>query len=474
MSFTSLQFIVFLIITLAVYYITPKIIRKYVLLAASIVFYYGFGIKAMSILLFAALLAYFGGLVIGAIPWKSMKTFVFMLFVIGEIGMLIALKYVGAIRTTFSLVVPVGISFYTLSIVGYLFDVYKEKYKSEKNPFRFLLYVMYFPHILQGPIARYDQLGEQFNCLVPFSYDRICSGAQLMLWGFIKKLVVADRLNVFVSAVFDKVDAQSGTMLLLAALGYSVQIYADFSGCVDIARGASEIFGIDLIQNFKQPYMATSINDFWRRWHISLSSYFKDYVYIPLGGNRRGVVMRWVNVMIVFAISGLWHGVGIGFFIWGLLHGLLQIVGAMLMPIRRFIVRICGIDSSGLGLAIFQSIVTFILVTFAWIFFRIENVQDAVMVFTKIFTDFAPWQLLDQSIYSLGVNQYQWDVLLLFIFAMFVVDILHENQFHIRDAIAKRFLLVRWLIYLFAIFSVVIFGVYGIGYNAESFIYMNF
>lgn len=474
MSFTSLKFVLFLLISVVLYYLFPRKIQKYVLLAVSLAFYCSFGYKALILMLVGTVIAYCGAHIIDRVQSAKLKMTALTFFVLLEAGMLIGLKYISEVRERFSLVIPIGISFYTLSVIGYLIDVKRGKYKPEKNPFKFLLYVSYFPHILQGPIARYDMLVPQFDCEHKADYKALTFGIQLMLWGYIKKLVIADRVGIFVDTVYSDIYTKDGTVLFIAALLYTIQIYMDFSGCVDIALGASELFGIKLTRNFSQPYMAVSINDFWKRWHISLSSWFRDYIYIPLGGNRKGTVRRWINVLIVFAVSGFWHGVGISYTIWGLLHGLYQVIGAVLKPAREKAAELFKMDKSRGAYKCFRTVVTFFLVNEAWIFFRITDFKQAVYVFVQSLCDLAPYRLTDGSLYNYGINVNQWHILIVFIAAAVIADILHEKQINIREAISKQHIIVRWIIYLAAVFSILLFGVYGIGYDAKSFIYMNF
>lgn len=294
-----------------------------------------------------------------------------------------------------------------------------------------------------------------------------------MIWGYMKKMVIADRAAIFVDSVYGQVETGRSTIFLLASLFYTIQIYADFSGCVDIAMGASEVFGIKLIQNFKQPYLAESINDFWKRWHISLSSWFRDYLYIPLGGNRKGTVRRWINVLIVFAVSRFWHGVGVNYIIWGLLHGCYQVVGYVFLPIRNLFFK-KFISKKTIGIKAVHIFVTFLLVNIAWIFFRITDLADAIAIIKVIFTDFSPWILTDGLLFLFGLSEKSFDLLIFMTFIMFFVDILHDRNISIRQKIQQECLPIRWLIYLGAIYFILIFGIYGIGYDASSFIYMNF
>lgn len=256
---------------------------------------------------------------------------------------------------------PMGISFYTLQIIAYVVDVYRGKYPAEKNFLQYMLFVMYFPQILQGPIARFDQLKKQLCSGHTFSYATFVGGFELMIWGYFQKLVIADRAAVIVDRLFGEYRSYTGVYMLLAGVLYSIQLYTDFNGCVCIARGASEMLGITLAENFDHPYFATSIQDFWHRWHMSLSSWLRDYVYIPLGGNRKGKLRKYVNILLTFLVSGLWHGMGLTYLVWGFLHGLYQIMGSLLMPVRDRLVSLTKTDRSCFSHRLLKQLCTFSL-----------------------------------------------------------------------------------------------------------------
>lgn len=474
MSFVSISFIIFLLIIILCYYIVPVRFQYLILLLGSICFYFIFSIQAFAFLLGSTVIAFAGAIYLARAPKEWLRRCT-VAFVIGlNIFLLIGLKYFSFWTDKSSFVVPLGISFYTLSLVGYMIDISRNKYDPEKNFLYFLLYTSYFPHILQGPIARYDKLGKQFKLYHSFDYVRVTRGCQLMIWGYLKKMVIADRAAVFVDAVYGQVATGSGTLFLVASLFYTVQIYADFSGCVDIALGVSEIFGIKLTDNFEQPYLAVSIQDFWRRWHISLSSWFRDYLYIPLGGNRKGTVRRWLHVLIVFGVSGFWHGVGINYIIWGLLHGIYQAVGNLFMPVRRCVAKILHTEKETTGIRAVHIMGTCLLVNFAWIFFRVTDLSQAVTIIRMIFTDFSPWILTDGTLYTFGLSEKSMHLLILMTGILFFVDVLHERGISIRQQISRECLFIRWVLYLGAVYAILLFGIYGIGYDSSSFIYMNF
>jgi len=355
MSILSVPFLFFLIALMGLYYLLPAKWAPYVLLAGNLYFYLQFDWRYAIFLSLSILCTFFGGWWIQGSQGRGRKAALATVLIL-NIGCLFTVKFAPwlcgiadrAFHTelsdlTASILVPLGISFYTLQLCGYCIDIYRQKYPAATNFFKYASFSTFFPLMLQGPISRYDQLGEQLFQKAPKKefYQNLTSGAQLMLWGFFKKLVLADRAAIAVNLVFQTPEEYSGITVAVAALCYTLQIYADFSGCVDICRGAARIFGIHVIKNFQQPYFATSIQDFWRRWHIALSSWLRDYVYFPLGGNRKGTLRKYVNLFIVFMVSGLWHGVGFNFLVWGALQAVFQIAGALLLPLVKNAVPFC-------------------------------------------------------------------------------------------------------------------------------------
>ena len=342
MGTSSIEFIFFLGILIGAYYVVPAKLKSVVLLIASYLFY---GSQDSTYLIFlgaATLFTYGSGLLLEKnIEHQSAAkaivggTIFVNLFVLGWF------KYInfftgGKIESLF---LPVGISFYLFMSIGYIVDVYRGKIKAEKNLISYALFVSFFPIIMSGPIERAGNLLPQFKkevfAKIKFDTERIRDGFVRMLWGYFQKLVLADRIAVVVDMVYGSPESYGGAMVILASFLYTFQIYCDFAGYSNVAIGIGEIFGIKIIENFKVPYLATSIADFWRRWHISLSSWFRDYLYVPLGGNRKGIVRKYVNIMVVFLLSGLWHGAGWNFILWGGLHGLYQVIGALTEGIRK-------------------------------------------------------------------------------------------------------------------------------------------
>ena len=463
MTYTSLYYFVLLISVFVAYYIVPSRHRWIVLLGGSAIFiYFAGGIWSVLFIYFSAIVTYFAGLL-----FQTKKTYkgflvasvIVVVFLTFRYANYLYMNLVNSSGRIITIAAPIGLSFYTLSLIGYMIDVYHGCVVAEKNALKFCLFVSFFPHILQGPIARYDQLSSQLYNNTKLEYERVTRATQLILWGIIKKLVIADRLGIFVDTIYAGFHQYGFVEIFMAVVFYGVQLYADFSGCVDISRGTAELFGIRLINNFQEPYFARSVSEFWRRWHISLSSWLKDYIYIPLGGNRMGVARKYVNILIVFIVSGLWHGTGITFLFWGLLHGVYQVLeGVFHLKSDK---PICVIR-------------TFLLVDFAWLFFRAENMTSAFQMIERALKHVNLWAFFDGSLYNCGLDAKNLGLAIIGILVLGMVDYWHKNGIAIRDVLAKQHIAIRWFVYMMAIFVALIFGEYGYGYNAADFIYMQF
>lgn len=481
MSILTVYFLLFLLLSSLIFHVVPNKIKPLVILAANIYFYVQFGMKHVPFLLFSILSVFAGALLVEKAKQKATKKLILSLVLLLNIGFLFHVKFtpyllnlaqrfieIDPANIQETIIVPVGIAFYTLQLCGYMIDVYREKYAAEKNILKFASFATFFPLMLQGPISRYDQLADQVYNKEKCKdlYRNYTYGAQLMLWGFFKKLVIADRVAILVNEVFNNYTSYSGWTVVLAILFYTIQIYTDFSGCVDICRGAAQLFGIDVIENFHQPYFATSIQDFWRRWHIALSSWFRDYVYISLGGNRKGAFRKYINILIVFFVSGLWHGVGFHYIVWGVMQGVFQIVGAISLPIKEKLCSILKINrSTGIPLLL-QHLFTFILINLSWLVFRANGTVAAINMFKSIFT-FQPLALVN-------LTHIDYIILVVSLLVVFCVSFYREKGLSMRDELSKQILPIRWGIFLLLFAAVVIFGIYGPGYSDSSFIYMDF
>ena len=286
-----------------------------------------------------------------------------------------------------NIILPVGISFYTFQTLSYVIDVYKEKYEPEKNFFYYALYVSFFPQLVAGPIERSNNLIPQFKEKEGIKKENISMGLKYMLKGYVEKIMIADMVGLFVNPIFNDINNANGLLVLIGSILFSVQILGDFAGYSNIAIGVAKLFNINLTKNFDAPYKATSIKEFWRRWHISLSNWFKDYLYIPLGGSHVSVFRWTVNILVVFIVSGLWHGAGYTFLIWGLLHGIYQIVGKLTLNTRDKLNNKIGLSSKSVN--ILRVVITYLLICFAWISFRSNNITDMLEAYKLLFTSWS-------------------------------------------------------------------------------------
>jgi len=396
MLFNSLEFLIFFPLVVAGYFLCPHRYRWALLLAASYYFYAAWKLEYVLLLLISTTVDYFAGLRMGQLAQRSRRTKYLLLSLATNLGLLFAFKYFNFFNDSlrdlfdvfnifydvpaFDVLLPVGISFYTFQTLSYTIDVYRGKMQPERHFGIFALYVSFFPQLVAGPIERAVRLLPQFHLRHHFSENRAVSGLRLMLWGMFKKVVIADRLALYVNQVYNNPGEYEGLPLLVATYFFAFQIYCDFSGYSDIAIGAARVLGIDLMENFRQPYIARSVAEFWRRWHISLSTWFRDYVYIPLGGNRVAVGRWYVNLVIVFLVSGLWHGANWTFLAWGGLHALYVLLGIWLTGVCVWCARQLGREEWPVipsWLAIFA---TFHLVAFGWIFFRANSLGDALLI----------------------------------------------------------------------------------------------
>ena len=469
MDFLSLTFAVFFIISVICYYAVPKKLRWGVLLLSSIIFYVWSVPYLIGYLLFSAVTTYFYG------TWtekhKEHGKVLLALVILANLAVLLTVKF--APVAGISILAPMGISFYTLQVIAYCVDVYKGKAEAQSNFFKYLLFVSFFPQILQGPIPRYNQLKEQLFEGHTFDFKTVKFGFQLILWGMFLKMVIADRAAIFVNAVFPEYHLYEGTVLAVAAVLYSIQLYTDFLGCVCIAMGAAEVYGIKLQTNFERPYMAVSIKDFWRRWHISLSSWLRDYVYISLGGKRKGKLRRYINLMLTFLVSGIWHGSGLQYIFWGLMQGGYQVAGEILQPVRKKVRNVLKIDENSGFYVLWQRACTFVLITSSWVIFRSANLRAGLSMLKRIVTDITPWVLFDGTLYEFGIEARSFMALILCIVLVMVIEHFQEKG-NIREMLSQQHIIVRWSIYLGAIALVAVLGVYGPGYSATQFLYGQF
>ncbi len=491
MLFNSFQFLVFFPVVVFVFFTLPPKFKKYWLLAASYFFYMCWNAKYALLLLTSTIVTYLSGIFIDKFKedTSKKKAVVAMSFII-NLGILFFFKYfnfamdgiknifasIGIILNTpaIDVILPVGISFYTFQALSYTMDVYRGDVYAERDFITYALYVSFFPQLVAGPIERSKNLLKQLNLFLKFDIRRAVDGLMIMLWGYFLKIVLADRIAIFVDTVYRDMDTYGGMYLIIATALFAVQIYCDFAGYSTIAVGAAKAMGIDIMENFNVPYLAETTGDFWRRWHISLTSWFKDYLYIPLGGSRKGKLRKYLNKLIVFLVSGLWHGADLSFVVWGGLNGLYQIIGEILMPVRDRFVSKLQLHRNSLGHRIVSIIVTFVLVDFAWIFFRASDISAAIKAIGSIFTVHNPWILFDGSLYGCGLNSKEFWFMILCIVVLFFADYQKKKGIIIRNVIKKQDGWCQILVISFAISVILIFGIWGSNYSDASFIYFQF
>jgi D-alanyl-lipoteichoic acid acyltransferase DltB (MBOAT superfamily) len=487
MNFYSLAFFTFLTIVIGLYYLLPGRFRWIVLLGASYYFYGGFKLQYIFLIAASTITTYCTALLIQKSQEKSVRKKYLFIGVIFNLGLLFIFKYYNFLSSSLEsiltlyaiphkshllrLVVPVGISFYIFQVVSYTIDVYRGNKTAERHLGLFALYVAFFPKLLAGPIERAKQFLPQLHEAHRWDWERVTNGFKLIVWGLFKKLVVADRLAVFVDIVFNNPDNHGGPSLVLAVVLYSFQIYCDFSGYTDVAIGTSQILGFQLMDNFDRPYTARSIAEFWRRWHISFSTWLRDYLYIPLGGNRVNPSRLYVNLMIVFLVCGLWHGASWTFVEWGLIHGLYLVVGLASRDMRLRIAHALGLDripAFHRGLQIFT---TFILVSLAWVFFRADSFYDAIYVVTHLHTGWADILSGDKlsSMIFLGKPKSQLVIALSSLIFVWFIHFL-ENHGNMRCMLSEKPVWLRWGVYYMMITAVLLLSAPG----SEKFIYFQF
>ncbi len=473
MLFNSVNFFIFFGSLTLCYFALPYRFRNLFLLASSYFFYMFWNAGYALLLLFSTAASYGFALLIEKAPSKKKKRLLFISSLFFNIGLLFVFKYLAFFATsiqailkffaiaveapTFNILLPVGISFFTFRTISCLIDVYRGKMEAERNFCVFALYVSFFPSLLAGPIDRAVSLIPQLHARHSIDMPRICLGARIMLWGLFKKVVIADRLAIYADSIFNNVPYHTGPSYIVAAYFYTLQIYCDFSGYSDMAIGCAKILGFDLVQNFNLPYFSTTITDFWRRWHISLSTWFRDYLYIPMGGSRKGGGGIYVNLLVTMAVCGLWHGASWTFIIWGVLHGCCLCLSRLTLNFRDAVYQRLQIPSG--VVSTMRVVFTFNLVAFLWIFFRANSVHDAVYIVTHFFSGW-PNLFIDPLSLFHGF---------LGIVVLVCVELL--QRLSPKHASPEQWPLpLRWAAYYALALSIVLFGVDG----GSQFIYFQF
>lgn len=481
MVFNSMQFLLFFPVVVGILLIVPKVLRIGWLLIASYYFYMCWNAEYALLLGFSTLTTYLAGIALEKKVEEKSKKRIVTICCLVNLGILFVFKYFnfsidsinwllnsiekGTIQSRIDLLLPVGISFYTFQAIGYIIDVYRGS-KAEHDFVKYALFVSFFPQLGSGPIERSKNIFPQLEALKTrnlWEYNRIKDGALLLLWGMFQKIVIADRLALYVDTVYNNYQEYGLLVIFTAIVLYSFQIYCDFAGYSNMARGVAQVIGIDIMENFKCPYFATNIQEFWRRWHISLTSWFRDYLYIPLGGNRKGEFRKQLNVLIVFTVSGLWHGASWNYVIWGAMHGVMQVIHNIF---RNFI----KVKEESFSTKLRNSVCTFGFVTVAWLFFRVTSMEQLISLLRQMTN-----QLGDFSSVLTVLGDGDRNLLIIGLIILFVVDFIHEKGMSIRVWISKQEFWFRYILYVGVIASCIYLGIHTTGFEgATQFIYFQF
>ncbi len=478
MLFNSVEYVIFLPVIFMVYWLLPYRFQWIILLCSSCIFYMSWNVKYIFLILFSAAVSYSSALLIERYHRK--RKIIFLSGAASCLLMLFIFKYLNfffeILNDLFEvccidislpmleLILPAGISFYTFQSLSYIIDVYNKKIPAEKHFGRYAAFITFFPQLVAGPIERTENLLKQIKEKHVFNYERSVSGLKIIAFGYYKKVVIADNMSLYADIVFNNVREYTGFSFIAAALCFSMQIYCDFSGYSDIAAGTAKLFGIDLMRNFHSPYFSKSFKEFWQRWHISLSSWFRDYVYIPLGGNRKGKYRTYFNLLVTFILSGLWHGADWTFLAWGGVHGIFQIVE------KEFKNKGHKKRKHSTAVNVFDTLLVFLAVTACWVVFRAENIQDAVYVFANCFRD----AIHLKSYFINGLRDLQIDLragiqlmISFMILAVWDYTELHGSMFEKIKLCPAWF---RWSIYYVLVFIIILWGNFG----NNQFVYFQF
>jgi D-alanyl-lipoteichoic acid acyltransferase DltB (MBOAT superfamily) len=486
MYFNSMQYALFFLIVLIVNYVLPQKVRYLWLLAASYYFYMSWNAKYALLMLGVSLITYISALLINHLDKREFpkaKKGVLAASLVLCFGLLIYFKYLNFLLTNINgfldrfsersiqlldILLPVGISFYIFQAVGYVIDVYRSEIESERNPFRYALFVSYFPQLVAGPIERSKNLLGQLRNPVKLSGDRLREGLIYILIGLWQKVAIADVISGLIVPIFNNYHNYNGSVIAIATMLFGIQIYCDFSGYTNIAIGCAKILGVDLMSNFNAPYLATSVPDFWKRWHISLTSWFRDYLYIPLGGNRKGEFRKYLNTLIVFLVSGAWHGAAWNYIVWGLLNGMMIVLSNVSMKYRKQSNTISRVDIMG------KRVITFLCVGFAWLFFRAPNLRTAIDIIKFSITHPGIRYFLKGGVLNCFGSIQIIVMLLLSIVILFLIDSIREKKGNFIAYFSEQKAIYRWSFYIILFLIIVIYGAYGEGYEQTEFIYFQF
>ncbi len=521
MQYSELSYFLFLPLVMLLYTFTPKKFRYITLLVASLFFFYTLSGKLLIYVVYSTLIMYFASLLIDhfnelednineempkeekkalKLKYNKYKKITLVISILLLLSTLLLTKYLNFFITVINdvfksglsltrILAPIGISFYTFEVLSYLIDIYHKKYKANKNILKCALYIVFFPTLMEGPIARYEQIKDSLFSGEKINYTNMCFALQRIVYGLGKKLIIADRLNPIVKMIFNNYSHYNGGVVLLGGILYTIQLYMDFSGIMDIVIGSGQIFNIKLPENFKQPFFSKNISDFWSRWHITLGTFFKDYIFYPislsrisrnitktlrkkLGSHFGPLVSGSIALLAVWLSNGLWHGAGYQYILFGMYHFVLILLGNICMPlINRFYDK-TKINKESVFVKCFSILRTTILVIFGEIIFRSNSVKDALSMIKRIFTNFS-FDIV-KPLNKIGLDIYDMIIILVTLIVIVVISILKEKNINVREIISKKPIYIRWIIYYILILYVLIFGAYLGPYIPVDPMYANF
>lgn len=537
MSFTSFSFFAFLFAVIVVYYLVPKKLQWLVLLIASYGFYLSTGFDNVAYIIFTTFFTYGAGRWMQALRDKNRKAIselgdtatkeqkrelkkvvskkihtIQVVTALINLAVLVVVKCADNITAglndvfgffhwnasvpVVNIIAPLGLSYFTFNSIGYLIDIGRGKYDAEKHFGKFALFVSFFPSIVQGPLFRYNDVGYQLSQPHKLEYDNLANGALLILWGCFKKLVIADRAAIIAKAIFSAEFVAgdfSGTEVFFGVLAYSFQIYGDFSGGTDITRGAAQMMGINLPENFNQPFFATSMGDFWRRWHMSLGAWMREFVFYPVmlskpvtavakkarqrhGAYAGKIIPSVAAPLVVFFLIGIWHDVTAQYVVNGLYNAILISASVAMIPVYDWLVKKLRVNTETFSFRLFQILRTTVLLFISRIIVKAPSLRDALRMIKRMFTNI-DWDFFlgnNGDLYSYGVDEKQMGVLIFSVLILFVIGILREGGMKIRETVAKQSIIFRWALYLLLLAFVLVFGIYGPSFDASAFIYGQF
>lgn len=527
MAINTIEFLVFAMAVCAIYFIVPKKVKWIVLLLASYIYYFIASGELTVFLIITTISIYLLALWLNKMDDKTKelckdlekdekkklkakankkKKWLVVVAILINFGILLTLKYanffggninsilsklgINLIIPKFSFILPLGISYYTLQAISYVVDVYRGKYRADKNLGRVALFTSFFPQMTEGPIGRYDDLAMQLYEPHKFNYNNAKFGIQLMVWGFFKKMVIADRAGIFVNTIFADFAQYHGIEIFIAVVLYTIQIYAEFSGCIDIVRGLAQVLGINMAENFRRPFFSKSVQEFWRRWHITLGTWLKDYVFYPVSFSNICIkltekakklgkfVAKFVPaafaLFFVWFGNGLWHGASWKYVFYGLYYYIIMMLGLLFEPLFNKVIEKLKINKEAWWYKLVQMTRTTLFVLIGMLIFRAHRLKDAFTMFMSMLNMDNIAMLANKALYSIGIKPADFIVIAVGVLIMLIISIIQEKGINVRERISKKNIIFRWVLYYGILFSIIIFGIYGPGYVASNFIYGQF